>query len=385
MLNIESEEKSGVILVVDDDRATRMFHQAILATQYDVKALESGNAALAAFAEINPDLIVLDVEMPGLNGYETCRKIRETSSVPIIFVTAHTSLESQLEAFEAGANDVVTKPVSKDIFLHKVALAIKNHAEHRRLEAEKSSLQAMAMNFLSTVGETGVLLNFLRGSIGCRSHEELAEKLVEAARSLEMECYGVIRTSEEHLNFRSHGQPNGLEKEVLSKLSGMGRVFQFSKQLVVNYDNVSIVATNLPVDSAEKTGGIRDNLCVLAEASEVLSENVDMRKESMARAEQLQVALIGAVSAVESLQNDHRLMLGDTRMLLQALIDNIERAFSWLGTTIEQEKAINATMHESVQTILDLLMTRGHFENQFNAVLDALRGSQGVSASIDLW
>ncbi len=384
-MDLEQEEKSAVILVVDDDRATRMFHQAILATRYTVESIDSGDAALKIFDQINPDLIVLDVEMPGLNGYQTCRKIRETSSVPIIFVTAHTSLESHLEAFEAGGNDVVTKPVSKDIFLHRVALAIKNHADQKRLQEEKNSLQAMAMNFLSSVGETGVLLNFLRSSIGCRSHEELAANLVEAARSLEMECYGVIRTSKEHLNFRSHGESSGLEREVLGKLSGMGRVFQFSKQLVVNYDNVSIVATNLPTESAEKTGGIRDNLCVLAEASEVLAENVDMRKESMARAEQLQVALIGAVSAVESLQNEHRLMLGDTRMLLQDLIDSIEKAFSWLGTTNDQEKAISSMMHESVNTILDLLMTRGQFEPQFQAVLDALRGSQGASADIDLW
>jgi len=67
--DLEKEEKSGVILVVDDDRATRMFHQAILATKYTVESVESGDAALKVFDQLNPDLIVLDVEMPGLNGY----------------------------------------------------------------------------------------------------------------------------------------------------------------------------------------------------------------------------------------------------------------------------------------------------------------------------
>lgn len=372
-------EKAGLVLVVDDDRSTRFYHQAILSSVYEVSTAGSGDEALEIFNGLNPDLIVLDVEMPGLNGYETCRRIRQTSSIPIIFVTAHTSLEAQLEAFEAGANDIVSKPISKEVFLHKIALAIKNRKDYQRISQEKDSLQSLAMNFLSSVGETGVLLNFLRGSISSRSYEELAEKLVEAARSLDMECYGAIRATQGLYGFRTHGEPSGLEQEVLSKLASMGRVFQFKKQLVVNYDHVSVVVKNLPLASDAKTGAIRDNLCVLAEASEALCENVGMRQESMARAESMQVALVGAVTAVEALQQEHRLMLGDTRILLQELVDGIEKAFSWLGTTTDQEQAISSMMHQSVQQILDLLMTRGQFEGQFNAVLNALRGSNSTS------
>lgn len=379
-----SSEKAGLVLVADDNRNSRVELEALLAKEYEVETAESGNDVLQMLPELKPDLVVLDIEMPGLSGYETCRRIRENSPLPVIFVTAHNSLESQLEAFAAGGNDLVSKPVSQEIFLMKAARAIETHRSAQRLQKEMQSLQSMAMDFLSSVGETGILLNFMRSSIQCRSYYELAGHLTEATRALEMQCYGLIRGSQGNQYFRSDGEPTGLEKDVLSKVSSMGRVFQFKSHLVTNYDHVSIIATNVPIDSPEKTGKFRDNLCILAETAESLVENVEMRQESMARAEQLQIGLIGASNAVQTLQEQHRLMLADTRILLQELVDNLERSFAWLGTTTEQERTLNNTMNDSVRNILDLLSTRGQFESEFASVLSALRGPQADS-DVDLF
>lgn len=382
--NIPPNAKDGLVLVVDDDPAVRTLLQQMLAKEYVVETAASGLAALQMLDEISPDLIVLDVEMPDLDGYETCRQIRETSPVPIIFVTSHTSLESQLEAFQAGANDLVAKPVSQDLFLIKAALAIQTHLSSQRLRLEKKSFESMATNLLSSVDESGVLFRFLRSSIQCRSYYELSTHLSEAARTLGMCCFGVIRSSNGNHYFRSDGEPTGLEKEVLAKVATMGDTFRFKSQLVVNCDHVSIIATNVPLASLEKTSTFSDNLSHLAEAAESLAENVDMRQESMARAEQLQVALMGASQAVQALQGQHRHMLADTRMLLQELVENVENSFSWLGATTDQEEAINNTMNQSLERILDLLATRGQFESEFAAVLGALRGPES-DGDIDLF
>lgn len=378
------ENKAGLVLVVDDDRTTRTYHRAILAQEYAVEIAESGNDALQMLSELSPDLIVLDIEMPGLDGYETCRRIRETSSVPIIFVTAHNSLESQLEAFQSGGNDILTKPIAHDLLLMKAARAIQTHLSSQRLHLEKSSFQNMAMNLLSSVDETGTVLNFLRGGIQCRSYFELSMRLAEAARSMGIQCYGVIRSSSGNHYFRSEGESTGLEKEVLAKISTMGERFQFKTQLVVNCAHVSIISTNVPIGEPEKATNFGENLHQLAEATESLAENVEMRQESMARAEQLQIALMGASGAVQSLQERHRQMLADTRMLLQELVDNTEKSFSWLGATTEQEVAINNTMNQSVEKILELLSTRGQFEDDFATVLGALRGPQS-QGDVDLF
>lgn len=373
------------VLVVDDDRFFRMLLESNLSKHFEVSLAASGEEALALCAESLPDLIVMDIEMGGMNGFEACRKIREISTVPVIFATSHNSLDFQLDAFDAGASDIVGKPVSQPLLLRKAALAIEMHSAAQRLQEEKQNLQNMAMGFLSTVGENGVLMNFIRSSIQCRSYEQLADKVVEATRDLGLQSFGVIRHSAGTVSFRSDGLATSLEADILSKLSSMGRLFQFKKQLVVNYEHVSIAITNLPEDSPERVGSIKDHLAILAETAEALCDNVGMRQESAVRAEQLQVALIGAVSAVESLRARHISMLTDTRLLLQELVDNVEKTFSWLGATTEQEKTIANTMDYSIQRILDLISTRGQYDTEFEHVLSAMRGNQQSSGDADLF
>jgi hypothetical protein len=174
------------------------------------------------------------------------------------------------------------------------------------------------------------------------------------------------------------GSPSPLEQSILGQLSGMGRIFQFRSQLVVNYERVSIIVGNMPdeVTAATAAGRLRDNVAILAETAEALCDNVDMRLTSMRRAEQMQIALGGAVAAVEALRDKQMAMLADTRVLLQELTDSIEKSYSWLDTSQAQEKFISAAMHQSVQRILTLLAAGGDdLDGRLAQVVDALRQS----------
>lgn len=375
---------SGTVLVVDDDLLTRELHSQILSRHFTVHAASSGEAAIEMCAHAMPDLVLLDVEMPNLNGYETCSRLRQDSNVPIIFATAHQTIEEHLKAYDAGGDDIVTKPIVPAILVRKVQLAIERKAEQDKLAEEKNSLQSMAMNFLSSVGESGILLNFMRKSLNCRTHDELVMNLVEAAQEFGVETIAMIRHKEGESVLSTHGVPSSLERSILEQSSSMGRIFQFRRNLVVNYDKVSIMSSKLPEDDEEKTGRIRDNITILAETTEAFCENVEMRKESMTRAENLQVALIGAVSAVEHIHQQQSAMLLDVRLMLQALTDSVEKSYSWLGTSGEQEKSINETMNHSVQKILNVLDSSKYINEQFSHVVDILRGSTS-STEADLW
>lgn len=379
-------ELSGQVLIVDDDRTARAIHRGILARQFDAVTASSGTEALAACRVKLPDLVLLDAEMPELDGYETCRKLREWTSVPIIFATAHRSLEEHLKAYDAGGNDLVTKPVSSDILLRKVALAIRDHQATLRLSVEKEHLQHMAMSFLSSMGESGTLLNFMRASVVCRTHRALGEKLIEAAGNFGLHCDVLIRHDDGPTVLSWKGEPTPLERAILEQSSDMGRIFQFQRRLAVNYDRVSLIVANMPDESEEPehAGRIRDNLVILAEIAEGLCDNVDMRLESMRRAEQMQLALSGAQSAVQLLHEKHLNTLGDTRLLLHDLENEVEKTYGWLGINEEQEEAISQTTNRSVRRILALLAEAGSNNDQFEAVLDALRGS-GRDNSVELF
>jgi len=99
--------------VVDDDvRVLRMMQHILELEDYRVLKADSGEAALAVFDEETPDLVLLDILMPGMDGYTVCERILEFSQVPIIMVTAKGSDDEKVQGLDAGATDYITKPFS---------------------------------------------------------------------------------------------------------------------------------------------------------------------------------------------------------------------------------------------------------------------------------
>ena len=99
------------ILVVDDEaRIVTMLAYNLKKEGYDVVTAEDGEVALEKFESENPDLLLLDIMMPKMDGYEVCRKIREKSNVPIIMLTARADEVDKVVGLEMGADDYVTKP-----------------------------------------------------------------------------------------------------------------------------------------------------------------------------------------------------------------------------------------------------------------------------------
>ncbi len=362
----------GKILVLDDSDTFERELAAVLESQFEVVIVKNQADAEALCEFWLPDTLVLDIDNVD-SGLLACRALAQKVEVPVIFATRDNSLETQLEAFEAGACDVLPKPVASQALIHKVHLAIHNHKKHRALAAEGQNLQSMAMGFLSSLGENGILMTFVRSSIRCKTYQELADKLVEAANELGISCFGEIRCGAgDSVRFRTSGEATALEQSVISQLATMGRFFQFRSQLIVNFPQVSIVAHNLPVDADDKVGRIRDNLAVLAETADALCENVQTRQNAGSHAEQLQLVLMQANISAMSLKQEMTQVLLDTRLLLQELEDNVNRAHSWLGTTADQEQAISAMMDDSIQHIITRI-SGNSMENQLNALLATMQ------------
>lgn len=367
---------SAQILVVDDNNVSRALHRTLLAQHFDVVTAASGAEALDICRTRLPDLVLLDIEMPGLDGIATCRHLRELTSIPVIFVTGHMSFDEHIRAYDAGGNDLVTKPVHADILLRKTFLAIRQHRAKSEIVAEKQSLQQIAMGLLSSMGQSGMVLNFVRASIGCRTYADLAQKLLECTAEMGVECTVALRHTGGPTILTPHGLPSALEIAILEQCSEMGRVFQFRQRLIDNYAHVSILVANMPDerDEAERAGRIRDSIAILAETADTLCENVGMRIESMERAELLQVALGSAAALVEELRMEHQARQYDARLLLESIVHKIEASYKWLGTSEDQEAEISSNLQVSIDEILSLIAEGGDFDQKFNRVLDALRG-----------
>jgi len=132
-----SEQNVPTILVVDDTQQNvQVLTQMLRGKQYKVLAAFNGEDAIALLSRKTPDLILLDVMMPGMDGFETCREIRKEAAyddIPIIFLSALTDVEAKVKALESGGVDYITKPFQQLEVLARIEL----HLRLRRLELER--------------------------------------------------------------------------------------------------------------------------------------------------------------------------------------------------------------------------------------------------------
>lgn len=176
------------ILVVDDDELNREVIKEQLHEKYVLAFATNGKEALDLLVTFWPDIILLDIMMPGIDGYEVCRKIRADnrfSFIKILFISAKSTIDERLEGYEAGADDYLTKPVSQDELVAKIKvfLRLKRIEEIDKLKSDllvlfshetrtplngilgfaelllhDSSLSPKAQNYIKNIHESGIEL-----------------------------------------------------------------------------------------------------------------------------------------------------------------------------------------------------------------------------------
>jgi adenylate cyclase len=170
------------LLVVDDQPPNIRLLEAILAPRgYDVRAASSGEEALAAIDDGDVDLVLLDIVMPGMDGYQVCREIRErpdTAYLPVVMVTASGD-EQKIKALEAGADDFLTKPINKNELLARVAslARVKRYQDTIKRQSDEltawnEELQTRVAQQVSQIERMGRLRRFLS--------PQLAELIVDS-------------------------------------------------------------------------------------------------------------------------------------------------------------------------------------------------------------
>jgi two-component system KDP operon response regulator KdpE len=124
------------ILIIDDHRPMLRLIRALLEPDgYAIFTAQNGSEGLDLFNQTAPDLVILDVMMPGMDGWEVCRRLRKTSAVPIIFLTALGSEDDIVTGLKDGADDYLTKPIRKDELRARVTAALRRaHMHHEHID-----------------------------------------------------------------------------------------------------------------------------------------------------------------------------------------------------------------------------------------------------------
>ncbi|MDR2588791.1 MAG: response regulator [Spirochaetales bacterium] len=171
------------ILIVDDNISILKQISAYLTGDYEVSLAKSGLLALQICMKERPDLILLDIEMPEMNGFETIRRLKQNpyfNRIPVIFLTANQDVETEVRGLQSGARDFITKPVEKSILIHRIEL-------HLRLSSYQAETESKVMNMSDSIATAFAEL------IECRD-ENTGGHVVRTSRYVDLLGRELIRT-----------------------------------------------------------------------------------------------------------------------------------------------------------------------------------------------
>jgi len=227
------------VLVVDDVAENIDVLAGALAPEYDVKIALNGEDALEiAFAKPHPDMILLDIMMPGMNGYGVCRKLKEdkaTCDIPVIFVTAMAELEDEAKGFDVGGVDYITKPIRTPIVLarvkahHELRLARENLKAQNRILKENLRLREDVDRIVQHDLKTPINVVMWAPDI-LKAEGNLSATQIETLHVLKQASYSMLQIVNSSINLikmeRGEYQVQANPVNVIKPLSQIGNEMQ---------------------------------------------------------------------------------------------------------------------------------------------------------------
>jgi len=283
--------------------------------------------------------------------------------VQIMFVSAHDDLETLMKAFDAGGNDFIPKNAAKDVLLRKVDIAREAEVQRRQLKMQLSYAQQTAFTAMSSLGETGIVLQFLRSSFHCLDPHQLGALLIETLNQFNVRGLARLSDVSGEYDFSVDGLCTPLECSILSYVAKLGRINQASDRLILNYPHITLMITDLDIHDADGVGRLRDHLALIAEGAGVRIDAMEVEQQRLRQANLRMEAVKELVDLLSDIENHQNANHSRLETLIEQHRIAMEHAFVHLGLTDSQELLLHDIVDRLTRQLDDL------FENDSRLAL----------------
>jgi CheY-like chemotaxis protein len=349
-------EKEFTLFVVDDAEAVRRMIESVFGKIYTVESFASGAACLERLAVKVPGLFLLDVDMPEMDGYTLCRQIKDQpvlANIPVIFISALDDLESRLAGYDAGGEEFIVKP-------YKVAELKKKIEVLRRIGQEKSALLSklgesdmLTSLVMSSLDEYAILVKFLRSLNRCAKYSEVGDAILSLLRSFHLDGALQFRLPDFELTLNLAGESNPLATAIISHVRTLGTVASFKNRAVFNFDRLSVLVNNMPLDDADLCGRLRDHLAIAVETADERLLTLLTRQESSATKGEIELLLEALEAAIQGFGEKYLLARVVGSEATHAMLNELDAAFASLGMREVQEESIKEIIQSKTDQLID--------------------------------
>ncbi|MBF0184548.1 MAG: response regulator [Magnetococcales bacterium] len=344
--------KKYYILGVDDEPVNRNILLEALAESFEIVCVADGHACLQSMQQRLPDLVLMDVKMPHMDGLETCRQIRtlfEDEAIPIIFVSALGSQDERMAGYQAGGDDYLVKPFDEDELLTKINLLLANREALANLKRMAQEARQVAFTAMSSAGEMGELLRFLQDSLNCAEEKSLSERLFATLDSLGLDGILRLNSGGEVTFYNRSSLFHPLEKSVLGHCGTDQRMITFGKSAIFSTARAMLFIRCMPVDDEESYGRIKDALAMLL-------AGVDARMQALENAAQMAKREKQLSDIVLALDKATREILASQAQLREQIVQRFSQLIQEMQSAIDDTLIGGLTTEQEDQ--LMLIVTR---------------------------
>jgi DNA-binding response OmpR family regulator len=353
--------KDFLIHIVDDDPLIQASLEAMLEDDYSLELIDSAEACLERIEDRRPGLILLDVTLPGMNGYELCKILKErteTKNIWISFVSAHDTLDARLAGYEAGGDDFIVKPFDVVEVKRKVAVTERHCKDEARSIEQTQSAEQLTELLMASMNDYMALISYLGKLAGVSTATEVAEATLTLLQNNAVEGVVQVRLKSGDLTMKKEGIALPLETSIMNHVRTMERVFEFKKRSVFNFDLITIMINNMPLHDSEACGRIRDNMAIAAQGADARLSGIQAESENLAKQAGIRDLLLRvaqSVSAIKTQQQTDQLEAADIAFRMQ---EDMAKSFVHLGLTTTQEHYLEDLVRGYANRLLEV-MDRG--------------------------
>ena len=342
------------ILAVDDEPFNlEIIEEILLDLEFELKMVNSGPECLATVEGFAPQVILLDVSMPQMNGYEVCRKLKanpNTAHIIVMFVSARGTVEERMEGYSVGGEDYIVKPFGHDELRSKLKILNQVIIDKENLEQQVEDATSTAFNAMANSSEMGQIVNYIENIGTINNAKALGEALVHCLKSFDLQSNVEFRTplaAPQH--FALNGACSPIVIELFDMLKHKGRLHEFSHRILVNYELISLLILNMPDHDPDKHGRIRDHVCFIVSVTEQQLRAIMTR----AALESQQAKLNDAITMINSKFHGLIELLNDNRKnneaVFKRLQEELEERIPSMGLDEDQEVFIYRKVDETIQ------------------------------------
>lgn len=249
------------LLIVEDDKIAAKLLISKLVHDFQLELKETGAKAITWATAEQPDVILLDIELPDMTGYEICDQLKRhpaTAHIPICFFSSRESLREKMIGYESGADDYLIKSTPMDEVKVRLQVLAKRHEDQLAKTQQVYVAAEVAKEALTSTSEMGQAMQFIEHCMAAANYEQIAKHFFKLANGLNVKTVLLMETPIGFDCFSSEGAVKPLERELISRLKTEKRFTDFGTRTQINYPKISLLIKNMPIDDRERYGRYKD-------------------------------------------------------------------------------------------------------------------------------